>query len=256
MDFAELNSYEIGGLSSAILRCVPLDSICYIIGTTGEGRQELREDPTHALHYSTYIFILCDEVVRTWLLLNQPNENPLDVLVYCYHRSTPARPTTPPEPRHIYLAPNAVSNWANALAGHNVNPAAQPKGKAIPMNGTKASRSQNPQESPLFLLGGSSLSSDVSDNFDSHHSRVVSMTSPDHQGGDATGGQIPLSIKLQGMLNTHRIMKQLWSLTHDDKAQKRKAQFDVDNWDKRRSKMHCLVASAKDFLKEDQLQKH
>jgi len=49
-------------------------------------------------------------------------------------------------------------------------------------------------------------------------------------------------------------MKQLWSPTHDDKAQKSKAQFDVDNWDERRSKMQCLAASAKELLKEDQLQ--
>ena len=84
MDFAELNSYDMGGLSSAILRYVPSDSIHYIFGATGEGRRELCEDPTHALHYSNYIFILSDEDVRTWLLLNQPNEESLDVLVYCH----------------------------------------------------------------------------------------------------------------------------------------------------------------------------
>jgi len=81
------------------------------------------------------------------------------------------------------------------------------------------------------------------------------MTSPVDQGGDSTGRRIPLSIKLQGMLNTHYIMKQLWSPMHDDKARKHKAQFDVDNWDERMSKMQCLVASAKQFLKQDQLQK-
>jgi len=81
------------------------------------------------------------------------------------------------------------------------------------------------------------------------------MTSPVDQGGDSTGRRIPLSINSQGMLNTHRIMKQLWSPTNDDKARKRKAQFDVDNWDERRSKMQCLVAPAQEFLKEDQLQK-
>jgi len=80
------------------------------------------------------------------------------------------------------------------------------------------------------------------------------MTSPVDQGGDSIGRQIPRSIKPQGMLNTHRIMKQLWSPTHDDKTRKHKAQFD-DNWDERRSKIQCLVASAKEFLKEDQLQK-
>jgi len=177
------------------------------------------------------------------------------VLVYCHGPSMPARPAIPPEPRHRCLAPNAVSNWANALAGRNVNLAAQPKGKAIPMNSTMASGSQNPQDSLLFLPGWSSSSSDVSDNFDLHRSRVVCMTSPLDQGGDSTGVQIPLSIKPQGMLNTHHIMKQRWSPTHHDKARKRKAQLDVDNWDERRSKMDCPVASAKELLKEDQLQK-
>ena len=122
------------------------------------------------------------------------------------------------------------------------------------MNSTKASGSQNPQDSPLFLPGWSSSSSDVSDDFDSHRRRV-SMTSPVDQGGDSTGRRIPLSIKPQGMLNTHRIMKQLWSPTHDDMARKLKAQFDVDNWDERRSKIQCLAASAKELLKEDQVQK-
>jgi len=216
VDFAELNSYEIGGLSLAILRCVPSDSIRYIFCATGEGRRELREDPTHALHDSNYMFIQSDEEVRTWLLSNQANEDTLDVLVYCHRPSTPARPATPPELRHRILAPNAVSNWANALGGRNVNPAAQPKGKAIPISSTKASGSQNTQGSPLLLPGWSSSSSDVSDDFDSHHSRIVSMTSPVDQGGDSTGRRIPLAIEQQGMRNTHRIMKQLWSPTHDD----------------------------------------
>jgi len=156
VDFAELNSYDIGGLSSAILRCVPSDSIRYIFGATGEGRHELCEDPTHALHYSNYIFIQSDENVRTWLLSNQPNEDPLDLLVYSHRPSTPARPAIPQEPRDRCLAPNSVSNRAKALAGGNVNPAAPPKGKAIAMNSTKASGSQNPQDSPLFLQGWSS----------------------------------------------------------------------------------------------------
>jgi len=133
-------------------------------------------------------------------LSNQPHQDPLGLLIYSHRPSTPARPATPPEPRHRYLAPNAVSNWANALAGRNVNPAAQPKGKVIPMNSTKASGSQNPQDSPLFLRGWSRSLSDVSDDFDSPRSSVVGMTSPVDQGGDSTGRRISLSIKRQGML--------------------------------------------------------
>jgi len=152
VDFAELNSYDIEGLSSAILRCVPSDNIRYIFGTTGEGRHELREDPTHVLHYSNYMFIQSNEDIRTWLLSNQPNVDPLDMLLSCHRLSTPATPATPREPRHRHLAPKAVSKWANGLAGGNVNLAAEPKGKAIPMNSTKASGSQNPQDSHHFLL--------------------------------------------------------------------------------------------------------
>ena len=63
VDFAELNSYEIGGLSSAILRCLPLDSIHYIFGATGEGWCELHENSTHALHYSNNIFFQSEEDV-------------------------------------------------------------------------------------------------------------------------------------------------------------------------------------------------
>jgi len=193
VEFAELNSYDIGGLLSAILRCVPLDNIRYIFGATGEGRRELREGPTHALHYSNSISIESDEDVRAWLWSNKPNEDPLDVRVHYHRPSPPARPCTPLEPRHRYLVPNAVSNWANALARRNVNLAAQPKGKAIPMNSTKACGSQNRQDWPHFLPGWSRSSSDISDNFDSHHRRVVIMASPVDQGGDSTGGRIPLS---------------------------------------------------------------
>ena len=121
MDFAELNSYDIGWLSSAILRCIPLDSIRYIFCATGKGQRELHEDPSHVLYYTNYIFIQSDEDVRTWLLLNQPNQDLLDVLVYCHPPATQTRPPTPPEPRQKYQAPDAVSNWANAAAGRNVN---------------------------------------------------------------------------------------------------------------------------------------
>jgi len=80
------------------------------------------------------------------------------------------------------------------------------------------------------------------------------MRSPVDEGANSTRRLKPLSMKPQGMLNTYRIMKQLWTPTHDDKARKREGHFDVDNLDECRSKMHCLFASANGFLKEDQLQ--
>ena len=118
------------------------------------------------------------------------------------------------------------------------------------MSGTKASGSRDAQDSPLFLPGWSSSSSDVSDDLDSRLGRTVSMTSPVDQGGDSPRRRIPLSIKPQAMLNTHRSIEQLWSPMHDDKVLKRRALFDVENWDERKSKRQSLVASAKEFLKE------
>ena len=44
--FAELHSSDIRGLSAMIARTVPYDTIRYILGATGEGRRQLREDPT------------------------------------------------------------------------------------------------------------------------------------------------------------------------------------------------------------------
>jgi len=88
------------------------------------------------------------------------------------------------------------------------------------MNDTNVSGSQNKQDCPLVLPGWSSPSSDVSDDFDLHCSRVVSKTSSIDQGGDSTGLRMPLSIKPQGMLNTHVMMQQLWRPTHYDKALK------------------------------------
>ena len=43
--FAELDSSDIRGLSAMIARSVPYDTIQYILGATGEGRRQLREDP-------------------------------------------------------------------------------------------------------------------------------------------------------------------------------------------------------------------
>jgi len=151
VDCVELNSYDIGGLLSAILRCVASDRICYILGAMGEGRRELREDPLHTLNYTNYIFIQSDEDVRTWLLSNQHNEDPLDVLVYCDRPGTQTRPATPPEPRHRYLAPVIVCNWANTAAGLIINRGCQLNTKPIPTRGTKASGSQNQQVSHLSL---------------------------------------------------------------------------------------------------------
>ena len=77
------------------------------------------------------------------------------------------------------------------------------------MNSTKASGLRNAQDPPLFLPGWSSSSSDILDDLDLRLGRTVSMRSPVDQGGDSPQYRIPLSIKPQAMLNTHRSIEQL-----------------------------------------------
>ena len=79
--FAELNSYDIRGLSAILSRTVPHNMIRYILGATGEGRQQLRLHPGAQLSYIDYVFIENDEDARAWLLSNPVLDDPLDLLV-------------------------------------------------------------------------------------------------------------------------------------------------------------------------------
>ena len=57
LEFAELDSYDIFGLSAMIYRCVPHHRVRYIIGATGEGRRRLLRAPNQLLFFIEYIFI-------------------------------------------------------------------------------------------------------------------------------------------------------------------------------------------------------
>jgi len=69
---------------------VPHNVIRYILGATGEGRQQLRLHPGAQLSYIDYVFIEHDEDIRAWLLSNPVLDNPLDLLVYCHRPETRA----------------------------------------------------------------------------------------------------------------------------------------------------------------------
>ena len=84
LEFAELDSYDIRGLSAMIYRCVHHHRICYIIGATVEGHRRLGRYPNEPLSSVEYIFIASDEDVRTRLLSNSGFNDPLDLLLYCY----------------------------------------------------------------------------------------------------------------------------------------------------------------------------
>ena len=84
VQFAELDSSDIGGLSAMIARSVPYDKIRYILGATGEGGRQLREHPALPISWVDFVFIDSDEGLRAGLLSNSVLENPLDLLVYCH----------------------------------------------------------------------------------------------------------------------------------------------------------------------------
>jgi len=87
--------------------------IRYILGATGEGRQQLRLHPGAQLSYIDYVFIQNDEDLRAWLLSNLVLDDPWDLLVYCHRPETRGRLPTPPLRGHNYLRENAIANWAS-----------------------------------------------------------------------------------------------------------------------------------------------
>ena len=117
--FAELNSYNLRSLSAIISRTVPHNAIRYILGATGEGRQQLRLHPGAQLSYIDYVFIENDEEVRAWLLSNPVLDDPLDLLIYCHRPETQGRSPTPPLRGHNYLHENAITNWASPTVPRN-----------------------------------------------------------------------------------------------------------------------------------------
>jgi hypothetical protein len=116
VEFAELDSYDIRGLSAMIYRSISHHRIRYILGATGEGRRRLRRTPGAVLNNIDYVFIESDETVRAWLLSNPVLDDPLDLLVYCYRDRHDKRAVTPPLHRINYLHKTAVRDWARDAA--------------------------------------------------------------------------------------------------------------------------------------------
>jgi len=159
--FAELNAYDIRGLSAIIWRTVPHNAIRYILGATGEGGQELGLHPPFPLSYINYVFIENDEDLRAWLLSNPVLEDPLDLLVYCHRRYTVDRVPTPLLRRHNYLPDNAIADWARQAGARS---GIQPLLKEVRPNPAPANAGGNQaNDCPLFLPVSSSSSSDISD---------------------------------------------------------------------------------------------
>ena len=161
--FSVLNFFDIRGLSAIIWRIVPDNMIRYILGTNGEGRQQLHLHPGAQLSYIDYIFIENDEEVRAWLLSNPVLDDPLDLLVYCHRPETRGRLPPPPLRGNNYLRENAIANCPSTAAPGNRIQAARSDASTDPGPFNAGGEQEQRDDSPLFLPGWSSPSSDVSD---------------------------------------------------------------------------------------------
>jgi len=136
---------------------VPNNIIRYILGATGEGRQQLRLHPGAQLSDIDYVFIENDEDVRAWLVSNPVLDDLLDLLVYCHRPETRGRLPTPPLRGHNYLGENAIPNWASTAAADNRIQAARSDARIDP-GPSNAGGEQEQRDDPLLFLPGLSSS--------------------------------------------------------------------------------------------------
>jgi len=157
---------------------VPHNKIRYILGATCEGRQQLRVHPGAQLSYIDYVFIENDKDVRAWLLSNPVLDDPLDLLVYCHCPATRGRLPTTPLRGHNYLRDNAIANWASTAAPGNHIQTARSEARTDPGPSNAGGQHEQRDNSPLFLPGLTSSSSDVSDAEEGYQASIGALPSP------------------------------------------------------------------------------
>ena len=108
LPLAELDSYDIYGLSAMIYRTVPHRRIRYILSTTGAGRPKLSRHGDKLLSSWDYVFIQNEETVRTWLYSNPVLNNPLEMIVYWYRDQYDNSQNTLPLMKVNYLTQGEV----------------------------------------------------------------------------------------------------------------------------------------------------
>jgi len=98
--------------------------------------------------------------------------------VYCHRPETRGRLPTPPLRGHNYLRENAIANWASTAAPGNCIQAARSDARTDPGPSNAGGEQEQRDDSPLFLPGLSSSSSDVSDAEEGYQASIGASTSP------------------------------------------------------------------------------
>ena len=244
LSFAELDSYDIRGLSAMIYRCIPHHRIRYIIGATGEGRRRLRTSPNKPLSYVEYMFIECDEDVRAWLLSNSGLDDPLDLLLYCYRDWLDKRQDTAELRSLPYLDQDAVRHWARDPAAR----IGQPHFRALEPDARPAGGQVNDgEEAPR------DDTSNISFSESAHESEDISGILP-WERAESPAKRISLAVKPSSLLNRQLPLNLLPPPAQVVKELKRSAHFDTENCDDDTPK-RLRLSSIQEFLKAKEVRK-
>ena len=212
--FAELDSYDIGGLSVMIQRTIQETRIRYILGATGEGCQQLRRSPMLPISWVEYVLIDSDETARAWLLSNPVLDDPLDLLVYCDRVNRDGAVTragaTPPKKRNEYLPIDVVDYWANSPApriGKMHVRAPEPDvdngdGQSDSNRQADAAAKRQEQDASHFPQGTLSGSLSALDVTTGLEGSVRNLPSPVGEDIESTAKHMPLTVKSLNRLNT------------------------------------------------------
>ena len=241
LEFAELDSYDICGLSAMIYRCVPHHRFRYIIGATGKGRRRLRRASNQPVSFIEYIFIECDKEVRTWLLSNSGLDDPLDLLLYCYCDRHDKRNDTAELRSLPYLGQDAICHWARDPAAR----ISQPHFRALEPDVRPAGRQANDE-----LEAPGDDTSNISCWESAYESEDISgiLSSPVGERAEPPANHILFAVKSLSMLNIQLPLDLLYRPAQVDTERKCGAHFNTENWDDKMPK-RLRLSSSKRFLK-------
>ena len=259
VEFAELDSYDIRGLSAMIYRKIHHHRIRYIIGATSEGRAKLRTSPNDPLTFLESIFIYNDEGVRTRLLSNSVLDDLFELMVYCYLDRNDNRQNMA-EPRvFLYLIEDAVRNWARDLAARigqvhfrALQPDARPdSGQAKEGQANEAEEAFEDDRSHF-----SDTTSDAAEALDARDDLSGIFPSPVGERAESPTNHFPLAVTSSRLLNRQLPLHLLHYSGQVDKERKRSAQIDTENCEDETSKRVRLSSIAKGFLRAEEGRMH
>ena len=171
-----------------------------------------------------------------------------------------SREPTPELREHIYLVKGRPANW-EAIAGAQLRGGSQqqearhPETRADPGPANEAGEQQDGDDSEALLAALSGASSDVSGARDGRAGSVGMLSSPGGERWESPTKRIPLALKSSSQLNIQQSTELGPRPAHEDMRRKRRALFNDENCDERKSKRFRLVSMARELLDREEVRK-